>query len=399
MMKRLFLSVILCSLMVAAVYAAKNKPVIETRGVWLDKGDLYQGKDAMAKAFDELSAANFNTVCLPVMYRGYVVYPGSAYLPQDPQIAAIDKDYLKWLVKEAKARGFHVEAWPEYGYYAYYTKDASQDTSRGAILDKYPFLTAVNSQGGTYLHNTVWGDYYSLCPSNPQSHAIMKTIYMEIAVDYGFDALNLDRIRYPGTDFCFCDYCKEHFKADTGIALAPEFLKSEGGQKTFDRWRMDQLNKFMKELTDEIHQKLPEMMITADVWDTSENEGRGQDWGTWLKEDYIDAAMPMLYVKDVRDPLKKAIALSPDSKRILVGITVEGDNHQQVISQVKQARKLKCGGFVFWAYNQISDDLPYLKAKVFKKPAIPYKPERLQKSSKPDVVCVPGPDGMVCMPK
>lgn len=398
MMKRFLVGMALLSLLAASALAKTSSPEVETRGVWFDKSDIILGKEAMLKAFDELSAANLNTICLPVQYRGYVVYPDSAYLPQDPKVAEIDKDYLSWLVTAAHDRGLFVEAWPEYGYYAYHTKDAALDPSKGAILDKYPQLTAIDSKGQTYVHNTAWGDYYSLCPANPQSHAIMKEIYLEIASRYQFDALNLDRIRYPTPEYCFCEYCKEHFKADTGLELTPAILKSDVARKQFDRWRMDQLNKFMKDLSAEIHSTYPEMMISADVWDTAENEGRGQDWGTWLKEDYLDIAIPMLYARDIRKTLSKCLDNSPDSRRVLVGISVEENSSWVVLQQIRATRKLNCGGVVFWNYNKLGDDLKYLKKKVFQNPVPPYLPVRLNKVTGCGASCSMGPNGMVCQP-
>jgi uncharacterized lipoprotein YddW (UPF0748 family) len=65
--------------------------MVETRGVWIDKSDVYKGKESLLAMFDNLTASHFNLVCLPVLHRGEVLYPKSKYLPQDKKAAALDQ--------------------------------------------------------------------------------------------------------------------------------------------------------------------------------------------------------------------------------------------------------------------------------------------------------------------
>ncbi|MCX7919425.1 MAG: family 10 glycosylhydrolase [bacterium] len=348
---------------------------IETRGVWVDKSDVYKGKDYLISMFDNLTAANFNTVYLPVLYRGYVIYPNSKYLPQDPKAIEIDKDILRWMIEQAHRRRLLVESWPEFGFYAYWTKNAANDPSRGVILDKHPDLTAIDITGLPYLHNKDWGDFYSLCPSNPRSQRIMIELLCEPIQRYEFDGLNLDRIRYPTKDFCFCAYCKKQFRKETGINLTKESLENEETLRTFYTWRKEQLNKFMQNLSNKIRKMKPAILITADVWTPNEINPKGQDWGTWLKKGYIDIAIPMMYWSDIESELNASLQLSANPRRILAGISAETNSSEQLANQIELARNKNCGGVVIWYLGKLEDNLAYLKTTVFHEPSQPFIPK------------------------
>ena len=357
---------------------ANVTPMIETRAVWIDKSDIYKGKEAMLAMFGQLSAANFNSVYLPTMYRGYVNYPGSKYLPADPQAQKIDKDYLYWLVKEARNHGFLVGAWPEYGLYAYFTKDAKTDKSRGALLTKYPDLTSIDVEGNTYLHNKDLGDFYSVCPANPKTHDIMIKIYSEMVQKYAFDELNLDRIRFPTKDFCFCTFCQHQFKKDTGYDLTPEIVSNPVEYKAWIEWRKLQVVHFMQKLSQHMQKIRPDLILTAAVWPPTEIDEKGQDWPVWLKEGYLDIGVPMLYEKTISKSVSRSIQVAPSSRQIYPGVSADDKtkSNELLVQQIQEARDLHCGGVVIWNATKVMERLDYLKSTIFKEPAKPYVPNR-----------------------
>lgn len=360
------------------LWAEGNQLMIETRGVWVDKSDVYKGENYLIAMFDKLTAANFNLVCLPVLHRGQVIYPESKFLPQDQKAIEVDKNILQWMIEQAHQRGLFVESWPEFGFYAYWTKDATKDTSRGVILDKNPELTAIDINGLPYLHNKDWGDFYSFCPSNPKSHEIMLNLLCEPIQKYRFDGLNLDRIRYPTKEFCFCEYCKKQFKKDTKLELSKENLADRKTLDAFYVWRKEQLNKFMQKLSARIRKINPGILITADVWIPEEIDGKGQDWPYWLKKGYINIAIPMMYWQNIQAGLEASVNATPvgaeNFQPILAGISAETNSSEQLANQIELAREKNCGGVVVWYLGKLDDDLEYLKTTVFKEPSKPCKP-------------------------
>lgn len=374
---------------------------IETRGVWIDKSDVHKGKKYLTEMLDGITSANFNTIYVATLYKGYVIYPDSKYLPQDPEVKKFeievfsglgrlpdkkeDRSMLKWIIDEAHKRHLLVEAWPEYGFYTYHTPDAKADKSRGVLLDKYPELTAIDINGQPYLHNPKWGDFYSLCPSNPESHELLINILVESITRYNFDGLNLDRIRYPTKDFCFCPYCRQHFKQDTGFELSKENLQKNNVQQAFYKWRKKQLNQFMEKLSRKVRQVRPDILITADVWTPDQIDEKGQDWPTWLRKGYIDVVIPMMYWANIEGSVNDSLQLVSEPKRMFCGISAEVNSSQVLAEQIKLARKKKTGGVVIWYLGKVGDDLKYLKSSVFTTPASPFMPVATQKQKPVDM--------------
>jgi uncharacterized lipoprotein YddW (UPF0748 family) len=202
----------------------------------------------------------------------------------------------------------------------------------------------------------------------------MLNLLCEPITRYQFDGLNLDRIRYPTKEFCFCAYCKKQFKKDTGFTLSKASLENEQCLKAFYAWRKQQLNKFMQKLAKKVRNLRPGMLITSDVWIPEEIDGKGQDWSHWLKKGYIDIAIPMMYWENIEKGLTESVNVSPDSRRILAGISAETNSSEQLTNQIELARKKNCGGVVIWYLGKLDDDLEYLKTTVFKEPSKPYIP-------------------------
>ena len=347
-------------------------PAVESRGVWVDKSDLYKGKEYLLSALDSLKNANFNTLYLPVWHKGWVTYPGSAYAPIDPDIEKIDPQMLSWLINEAHKRGLMAQAWTEYGFGTYYTPDAAADPSRGAILDKNPELTAVDSDGNPYEHIKEWGYFYYLCPVNPASQEILMALFSEIVAKFPFDALNLDRIRFPNEKFCFCEYCKKQFLADTGYALTPDIFSDQQRLAAFRSWRKARVTDFVAKLREKIKAARPGMPMTAAVWYDSELDNKGQDWPAWIKNGYLDFALPMIYWPNNYATIYASTALVKDKKRMAVGISADACTKEELNRQVQYIRLMNLSGTAFWSLNPLLKITDYLRGTVFQEPALPY---------------------------
>src|SRR5207244_7397 len=146
----------------------------------------------------------------------------------------------------------------------------------GPILSQHPELASVDAQGRKSVHRT-FGDFYSMCAANPKSHEILGQLMVEIVSKYPVDGLHLDRIRFPETDFCYCDYCKEHFKADTGIELKP-FEKESREAKQWTQWKRQQTLAAVRHFEKVVHAAKPGLPMTAYVVGPDQMDARGQSW-------------------------------------------------------------------------------------------------------------------------
>jgi uncharacterized lipoprotein YddW (UPF0748 family) len=364
----LMCSMPVCSLVTSNPGDVANTVTVEERGVWLNRTEMFVSREKLLKFLDDLKEAHFTSVYVDVYFQGSVIYPDSRYLPESPKVS--EPDILTWLLPEIKKRGMRAEAWVEYGFYAFHTPDAGKTTDRGVFLNKYPELTAIADDGVTYLHNKEWGDFFSLCPANPKSHELLINVFTELLERYPFDGINLDRIRFPNEHFCYCNYCKAHFKSDTGIELKP-YKEGTPEYRQWAEWRKEQLNRFMKSASAKFRSIRPGLTVSLSSIPPESIDSMGQGWDNWLREGYIDAAMPMLYGdSNFNQRIMKLKTFPYWSEKIFPGLDAAGLKPEVILEQIKFAKSQGAKGIVFWYSGKLEDDLPGLKSGPFAQPAV-----------------------------
>jgi uncharacterized lipoprotein YddW (UPF0748 family) len=269
----------------------------------------------------------------------------------------------------AHRRGLRAQAWVSYGFYAYFTRDAAKDKSIGPVLSKHPELTAIDSAGRKSIHRTL-GDFYSLCAANPRSHEILGQLMVEIVAKYPVDGLHLDRIRFPDADFCFCDYCKEHFKSDTGIELAPFASGSEEERKWIE-WKRQQTLAAVRHFEKVVHAARPGLPITAYVVGPDEMDARGQSWDLWAKEGLLDAVAVSMYGADIRPAAEGALMrLGGARSRLICALSADGIDTPVYAANVQLARQYAPLGQFTWFLGQLDDaDFDALQSGPYAQPA------------------------------
>ncbi len=345
-----------------------SSPATEARAVWVTGMELLAPREELLSRLDALADANFNAIFVDTWFRGYVIYPESALVSQYPP-AVEHGDVLKWLIPEAKKRGLEVHNWPEYGFYAYHTMDASTDPSRGPLLDKHPELTATTAEGSTYLHNATFGDFYSLCPANPKSHQLLADMYVEMMERYEFDGLNLDRLRFPSADYCHCDHCKETFTNDNGFALTA-FDEGTTQAEVFLQWKREKLADGVETIVKAVRAARPDADITAYVVGPDEMNEKAQSWDLWVKRGLLDAIGVSMYGPDIRPAAEKAKKLLGEHSNILVAAVNAGlPDTSFLLRNIGFAREFVPLGQFTWYASDVMDDLDELKAGPYAKPA------------------------------
>ena len=352
----------------------------ETRAIWIDKKDYLKGQDYLKKLLDDLKAANFNVVYVCSQFGGYVAYPNSEYFPQHPEYKAYDA--LQFMTEEAHKRGLKIGSWTEYGFYTYHTPDATKDKSMGPTLDKHPDWVSIDRNGMKYIHNVQWGDFYALCPVNPGSQDLLINLYCEMIKKYNFDGIDLDRIRFGNVDFCYCPYCKETFKKETGLEL-DKISKDSEEYKKVTQWRKDKLTDFVRRLSEKLRATKQNIEITSAVASPESIDVYCQDWTKWAEMGYIDALSPMLYGANIEPAVKQCLELVGNEYPMFYGISCDENPPDMVVKQINFLRSIKTKGITFWYAGKVSDDLPVLKAGVFKDTIPPYKFKGIKAKAKP----------------
>lgn len=336
----------------------------ESRGVWLARPNLLESKQEILARLDRLQAAGFNTVYVLTQARGYAIYPGSAILPQDPEFAVKHPDLLGWLVPAIKERGMRVEAWPEYGFMAFWKSADSTDPSRGPILDRYPNLVAVDHDGKDHDLNKQWGKFYWMCPSNPVSHEILLSLYSEMLDRYPFDGLNLDRVRYTNEKFCHCEgYCKLRFRESNGYELG-KFAKGSKKHEQFVQWRKARLTQFVRQLSERLRSEHPHIQITSAVASPDAIDEKSQDWPAWMNSGYLDAVMPMLYDANPQRHVQWIRSALKPGSMVFYGIATDG-GYDAFSERARNLRSLN-GGLTVWHAGTVDEYLPQVGSQLFK---------------------------------
>jgi len=342
-----------------------SHPPIEARGVWMIGSELMGSTESLVRKLDALQEAGFNEVMLDTWLRGYVTYPGSAYVPQHSQ--AKGRDPLAWIIPEIRRRGMLATAWPSYGFYAYYTRDAQNDPSMGPVLDRHPDLAAEQPDGRKALHNPTLGDFYSLCPANPRSHEFLASLFVEQMTKYPFDGLNLDRMRFPSADYCHCAYCREAFRRDTGMELA-SFPERGTEAKRFLEWKREQNARSVARVVEAVRKARPDAFITAYAVPPAEMDSRAQSWDLWMKRGLLDAIAVSMYEPDIDPAARRAIELLCGSSRLICAINAEHDS-AIYLSNVEKTRSITRLGQYTWYTGTVMDDIEGLKSGPYAKPA------------------------------
>jgi len=343
-----------------------TSPALEVRGVWLASSSMTAAPDVLRRHLDAIRSANFNTVLIDTYFRGYVAYPGGAVVPQFPDFKG--QDVLGLLIDESHRRGLRAELWMEYGFYAYFTSDATKDESMGPILDAHPDLLSINARGDRFIHRS-FGDFYSICPSNPKSHEILATIFVEAVSKYPHaDGVNLDRIRYADADYCFCNYCKTQFHADTGIELKP-FPDASDQARQWLQWKRRQTLKAVRTITQKLRAARPGIVITSYVVGPDEMDSKAQGWDLWMQEGLLDAVAVSMYSADVLPAMQRAIELLGGDRSRLIAALSCAQQTDVYLSNIELARRHGLPGHFTWHFGDLLDDIQPLRHGPHQAPA------------------------------
>jgi uncharacterized lipoprotein YddW (UPF0748 family) len=215
-------------------------------------------------------------------------------------------DPLQTAITAAHARGLKLHAW----------------------LNATPMwnTTAINPPAGHIFHNSSpsfrlmdingnlepqagWSNYASVNPVLPEVHQHLNNVVNDVATNYDVDGIHLDYIRYvPGAlNFDRLPHdpiAHQMFNAATGLdGSNPANFQA---YKAYVKGRITDLVASIKGTVDaaEISEGRA-MDLTASVWrdpDVGEND-YVQDYRTWLEQDLLDVAMPMIYLRASNDNL------------------------------------------------------------------------------------------------
>jgi len=330
---------------------------VEIRAVWMDYRGIPSTEAEIRSLVRSLVSAGFNVLHPEAIYNGYSSYP-SRYLSQDARWGGLD--VLGIVISEGHKLGAEVHPWMRV-FRVGHTGD------RGGILKAHPNWVAVDRQGQELSQ----GGGLWLCPSREPVRKLLLRLVEEIATKYEIDGLHLDYIRYDSQEFCYCQTCRAKFKA--GYGLDPlDIQPFTKPAIDWHLWREQQINSFVKNVSELLRQVRPEAKLSAAVA-PSPNQARLeylQNWENWVANQWLDYVEPMNYTADndyFRSLVIQADAAIADRALLVPGISImPPQTIGTVLSQVQIAREQPTLGISLFSTSHIDEaSLKELRRTVF----------------------------------
>lgn len=245
------------------------------------------------------------------------------------------------------------------------------------LLGSHPEWYAVSREGKSCAINPPYVDYYRwLCPSKPEVLDYLKSQVESILQKDYIDGIHLDYIRYcdvilpvnlwsnygieqtrelPEYDFCYCETCREKYKAANGID--PLKIEYPDQSLSWRKFRYDRINHVVNSLAEVAHQhKKP---ITAAVFPTPEVARRivRQDWTNWN----LDGVCPMIYhgfyreqVSWIGDAVEEGVHFLAGRFPLYAGVFLPDFKSDAELEEgIRTALKHGAGGISF--FGQVDD--------------------------------------------
>lgn len=203
-------------------------------------------------------------------------------------------DMLDYTIKSCKKNNIKVHAWFVICRIGRDDYKKSLNPNQISWLDK-------DKKGNLISEKNVFID-----PSNEAARKYITSVIKEVITKYPVDGVHLDYIRYPNANYGFCPHSVKQFTLETGT-LAPM-----GPQ--FDNFRREQITKLVAEIRHTCNSSKRKIILSASIvsWGgatsytkLSSYVNTFQDYDKWIRNNYVDYVMPMIYKRQNVDKQAK----------------------------------------------------------------------------------------------
>ena len=252
-----------------------------------------EGPDAVRQVARRLADHGFDLV-IPCIKNpdGYIDYHGTTALVR-PEFT--DWDPLRVLTEESRKVGLKVHPW----CCVFREGDGSK------LLQEHPEYVAMDPSGEPVLAGR-WKIRWA-CSARPEVHDYEFAMYEELMDNYDIDGVHLDYIRYnhpaSGQHSCFCSYCRETFKKQTGAEPTTDQATREWA--AWIDWRAANITRFVERLRAAAKEKGKEVSAAVFSDYPTSIVSIGQDWEDWGKRRLVDFMFPMNYTMSTKIAIKR----------------------------------------------------------------------------------------------
>ena len=333
------------SLLSQAYLFSQENLEVEGRAIWNHSGTGAYPGDWDRSAY-ELATAGFNMIFPNMLWAGLAHY-ASDILPRSWTFDHYG-DQISQCVLAARKYGLEVHIWKVTWNLSNAPKSFLEKLRQENRLQK----SKTNAE-------ILW-----LCPSHQDNQKLEIDSLIEITNKYDIDGIHLDYIRYPSSDGCYCDNCRQAFIQSTNQKVKnwpTDVLKSGTTRKEFIAWRADQITKLVKAVSEKAKLIQPNLKVSAAVFNDYPYcvQSVGQDWVKWANLGYVDFLCPMNYTAD-NDHFSQMVQnhknILPRNYPVYPGIGASASIFSlpidQVAAQIHLTRQLGSAGFTIFDYSK-----------------------------------------------
>lgn len=282
-----------------------NEGSTAMRGAWISTvynldwpskasyNDAAKQQEEYRKTLDELQGMGINTVFVQVRPTGDALYP-SSLVPWSKYLTGTQGrdpgyDPLAFLIEETHDRGMRFEAW--FNPFRASVDATTTGLAANHVAIQHPdWVVPVQSSSGskvTYLD-----------PGVPDARQHIIDAILEVVNRYDIDGVHLDDYFYP-SGVTFNDDASFKRYNDGGFAAKAD-------------WRRDNINRFVRQLSESIHAAKPKLAFGISpfgVWRNQSADPTGSDTKagvttydsmfadvrTWIRSGWIDYVVPQIY--------------------------------------------------------------------------------------------------------
>jgi uncharacterized lipoprotein YddW (UPF0748 family) len=345
----------------------------ETRAIWVVRHALTT-PGRVDKIVDLSTQVNANTLLVQVRGRGDAYYSSDlAPRAADLEATAPDFDPLSRLCSKAHAAGLEVHAW--LNVYLVWSAGAPPRPALH-VVNAHPDWISVRADGRSLVemlpeefHEERFEGMY-LAPGNPDVRRHLRELVREIVTRYPVDGIHLDYVRYPEPTVGYDAHTRTAFEREFGVdplrLEEPDsaFLDLLGGadripdlRARWIQWKREQVTNLVRDIRHDLDLTGRKIKLTAAVI-ADQNAALNrylQDWPAWLRENLLDAAIPMAYSPStpvVERQIAAAMAV-PSKRQIWAGIAIYNQGARDACNKIRRARALGVDGIALFSYDAL----------------------------------------------
>lgn len=344
--------------------------VPEVRACWLTQYTYLGKTEAQLRAMAQnIRAGHMNTVYIAMYTGGTVYWPSQAYKSAGGSWASASTDYAARLLDIFHDEGLKVGAWFEYGF-ALGGQSHSIAVAHPDWLARDRFGDAVTGENGGFVF---------ISPGSEPGVAMIAGMVRELAENYDFDDIQLDRIRWgrkdTGREYGYEDCTKNRYYVIYGV-----YPPTNVNNATWVTFREGLVNDAMHQFYDRVQAANAEIVVSSSPLGSYGITQMMQRWSDWVNGGYMDLVMPQMYMTTLSSFITEFNTQKTQAPAHLdklgVGYRASEDNDWSLVAdQIEYAVSQGVPHGCLWVYHQytaqiaIQDEIDHLPA-----PGGPWEP-------------------------